>query len=259
MSSGRLPSLLLVLAAAGFSAWGVILVLTPGGSRFLEWTVLVIAVALLIFGVVSLKSSDPQRARVIRWLLTAFAVFGAVVVIGLTADDSSSRTWVRLGWAALLVGFVTSLAAWWGAPGSSRRAVVGGGVVGGIIIAAGVGIAVNCDLTLQRSWCEPAFEQEESLAARFVVKGIPDRDGRAGGDTGAYIRSHFIEGTDIEGVTTAPEPFLFVERPIQSTEEARGRFTAADGPYANCQVDAKVESLPAGNVQTLSVSCGSTE
>ena len=259
MSSGRLPSLLLVLAAAGFSAWSVLLVLTPGGSTFLEWVVLVIGVALLVFGVVSLQNSDPQRARVIRWLLTAFAIFGAVVVIGLTADDSSSRTWVRLGWAALLVGFVTSLAAWWDAPGSSRQAVIGGGVAGAIIIAAGVGITVNCDLTLQRSWCEPAFEQEETLAARFVVEGTPDRDGRAGGDTGAYIRSHLIEGTDIEAVTTAPEPFGFVKRPIQSTEEARGRFTAEDGPYANCQVDAKVESVPAGNLQTLSVSCSSSD
>jgi len=255
MSSERLPSMLLILSAAGFSAWGVALVLSPGGSTFLEWAVLVIGVALVGFGLVSLRSSDPKRARAIRWLLTAFAVFGAAMVIGLTADDNSSRTWVRLGWAALVVGFVTSLAAWWGAPGLSRRALIGGGVVGAVVIAAGAGITVNCDLTLQRSWCEPAFEQEETLAARFVVDGTPDRDGRAGGDTGAYIRSHFIEGADIDAVTTAPEPFGFQERPIQSTEEARGRFTAADGPYANCQVDAKVESVPAGNLQTLSVSC----
>jgi len=255
MNSERVPSLLLILAAAGFSAWAIVLVLTPGGSRLLEWAVLVIGVAFVCFGAVSLRRSNPQRARVIRWILTAFAAFGAAVVIGLTADDNSSRTWVRLGWAALLVGFVTSMAAWWGAPGSSRRGLIGGGVVGAIVIAAGAGITLNCDLTLQRSWCEPAFEQEETLAARFVVDGTPDRDGRAGGDTGAYIRSHFIESTNIEAVTTAPEPFGFEDRPIQSTEEARGRFTAAEGPYANCQVDARVESVPAGNLQTLSVSC----
>lgn len=257
MSSERVPSLLLTLAAGVFSAWGVTIVLSPGGSAFLEWAVLVIGVALVVFGLVSLRSRDPKRAKVIRWLLTAFAVFGAAVVIGLTADDNSSRTWVRVGWAALLVGFVTSLAAWWGAPGLSRRALIGGGVVGAIVIAAGAGITLNCDLTLQRSWCDPAFEQEETLAARFVVDGAPDRDGRAGGDTGAYIRAHFIEGTDIEAVTTAPEPFRFEERAVQSTEMARGRYTAADGPYANCQVDGKVESVPAGNLQTLTVSCAS--
>jgi hypothetical protein len=36
---------------------------------------------------------------------------------------------------------------------------------------------------------------------------------------------------------------------------ARGRYTATSGPDANCQIDVKVESIPAGNLQTLNVAC----
>jgi hypothetical protein len=208
-------------------------------------------------GIVSLKVADRRRATLIRWVLTGFAIFGAAVVIGFTADDTSSRTWFRLGWAALLAGFVTAQAAWWTAPGVNRRSLLAGGVVGAIVIAAGAGIAINCDKTLQRSWCDPVYEQEEALAARLEVEGDQDRNGRAGGDTGAYVRAFVIVGTDIEAVTTVPEPFVFEERPLQSIEVARGRYTAGSGPYSNCQVDVKVEVVPAGNLETLNVACTS--
>jgi len=182
-----------------------------------------------------------------------------VAVIGLTADDNSSRTWVRLGWAALVGGLVTSLVAWWGAPRVSHKAVVAGGVVGLIVVAGGWGITSNCDKSLQRSWCDPVFEQEEILAARITVDGDRQREGRAGGDTGAYVRAFLIDGTAIEAVTHVPEGFVYEERPLQSTEVARGRYTVQSGPDANCQVDVKVESIPAGNLETLTVACGSVE
>lgn len=253
----RLPALLLSVAALGFMIWAVYLVLSPGGSATLEWAILIVSAGLLGFGLVSHRRSTPQRATLIRWILVAFAVFGAVAVIGLTADDTSSRTWVRLGWAALIVGSVTSAIAWWTAPRVDRRTVLAGGVLGLIIIGGGLSITLNCDLTIQRSWCEPAYEQEETLAAHIVVSGSQDREGRAGGDTGSYVRAFFIEGSDIESVTELPEPFRFEERPVQSIEISRGRFTAADGPFQNCQVDAKVETVPAGNLLTLNVACSS--
>jgi hypothetical protein len=257
MESQRLPALLLSMAALGFVVWAIFLVTGPGGPTALEWTILLVAVCLLGFGLMSRRVTTPQRATAIRWVLVGFAVFGVTAVIGLTADDSSSRTWVRLGWAALIVGLVSSLLAWWGAPRIDRRTVIAGGVLGLILVAGGVGITVNCDRTLQRSWCEPAFEQEETLAARLVVQGAPDRQGRAGGDTGAYVRAFIVDGADIEAVTTVPEPFTFEDRPIQSIEVSRGRYTATSGPYRNCQIDAKVETVPAGDLLTFNVSCRS--
>ncbi len=257
MGPDRLPGLLLSVTALGFLVWAVLLVSRPGGPAVLEWTILLVAGALAAYGIFSFRDPSSERARVIRWVLLAFAVFGAVAVIGLTADDSSSRTWVRLAWAALVSGLVTSVVAWWSAPRVDRRTVVVGGVFGLVIVASGVGITANCDPTIQRSWCEPAFEQEEALAARISVEGVPDRDGRAGGDTGAYVRAFLIDGVDIDAVTTVPTPFVFEERPIQSIEEARGRYTADSGADQNCQIDAKVETIPAGNLLTLNVSCSS--
>lgn len=235
----------------------MVLIVSPGGPVALEWTILILATALVGFGLVSVRREDPNRATLIRWVLVAFALFGAVAVIGLTADNNSSRTWFRLGWAALVAGLLSSLAAWWSAPRARRGTVVAGGVVGIVVIAAGLGISANCDRTLQRSWCEPAFDQEEALAVRIDVEGQQDRSGRAGGDTGAYVRAFFIDGTDIEAVTTVPEPFVFEPRDIQSIEVSRGRYTAASGPDANCQIDVKIEEVPAGNLQTLTVSCSS--
>lgn len=186
MQSQRMPAVLMTLTAAAFAVWSVILILSPGGPTVLEWVILGVAISILVFGLVSLRMDDPRRATMIRWLLTAFALFGAVVVIGLTADNSSSITWVRLGWAALIAGVITSLLAWWGAPRINRRSVVAGGVVAVVLIAAGASITLNCDEALQRSWCDPVFEQE------------------------------------------------------------------------NCQIDAKVEEIPAGNLLTLIVSCASS-
>ena len=255
MRSPRMPAILLAVTAAAFAIWAVVLVASPGGPVVFEWFILGVAAGLSALGLVSLRSADRHRMALIRWLLTGFALYGAVVVIGLSADDTSSRTWFRLGWAALVVGLVASLWAWWTLPRVDLRLLVGGGVVGVIVIAAGAGITVNCDRTLQRSWCDPVYEQEEALAARIEVDGVQNRNGRAGGDTGAYLRAFLVAGIAIEAVTTVPEPFVFEERPVQSIEVARGRYTAASGPDSNCQMDVKVEEVPAGNLQTLIVSC----
>lgn len=252
-----MPAILLALTAAAFAGWAVVLVWSPGGSVALEWVILGVGAALSLFGLFSLQSTEPNRPSLIRWLLAGFAVFGAVVVIGLSADDTSSRTWFRLGWAALVVGLVASLWAWWSSPRIDLRTLIGGGVVGIIVIVAGAGITLNCDKTLQRSWCDPVYEQEQALAARIEVDGVQNRDGRAGGDTGAYVRAFLIGGIDIDAVTRVPEPFIFEERPLQSIEVARGRYTATSGPYSNCQIDVKVEEIPAGNLETLIVSCTS--
>ena len=259
MRSQETPATLLALSAAAFAVWAVVLVLSPGGSIVLEWVILGVAAALLVLGVVSLKSRDARRPTVIRWLLSGFAIFGAVAVVGLAADDTSSRTWFRLGWAALLAALITSLWAWWTAPRVNWRSLVAGGVAGVVVIAAGAGITFNCHKTLQRSWCDPVYEQEETLGARIDVDGVQNRNGRAGGDTGAHVRAFLIAGTDIEAVTSVPEPFGFEERPIQSIEVARGRYTASSGPESNCQVDVKVEEIPAGNLETLIVSCLSAD
>jgi hypothetical protein len=257
MNRQRLPALLLAVTASGFLIWGLILISTPGGANVLEWIQTALSVVFLGLAAVSLTNTDPQRATLIRWLLTGFGLFGAIVVIGLTADESSSRTWVRLGWAALISGTITSLIAWWTAPRARRQTVIVGGVAALIITAAGVGITLNCDLTIQRSWCDPTFEQEQALVEQVVVDGALQRSGRAGGNAGAALRSYLINGSAIPDVTTAPPGFAYMERPIQSIEAERGRYTTDSGEYSNCVIDVKREERPAGNLETVTVGCRS--
>lgn len=257
MNRQRLPALLLAVTASAFLIWGLILIWSPGGSNGLEWAQTVLAVGFLILAAVSLTNTDPQRATLIRWLLTGFGVFGAIVVIGLTADQSSSRTWVRLGWAALIAGSITSVLAWWTAPRARRQSVIVGGVAALIIGAAGIGITINCDLTIQRSWCDPTYEQEQALVEQVVVDGTLQRSGRAGGNAGAALRSYLINGSAILDVTTAPQGFTYEDRPIQSIEAERGRYTTDSGKHANCVIDVKREERPAGNLETVTVGCRS--
>jgi hypothetical protein len=257
MSARRTPAILLAFTAFAFLLWGLLLIWSPGGSRILEWIQTGLAACLLVFAINSLRKEDPQRATLIRWLLTGFAVFGAMVVIGLTADETSSRTWVRLGWAALLAGTAASLIVWWAAPRVRRQSVIGGGVVALIIISAGVGITINCDLTVQRSWCDPTYDQEQALVEQVVVDGALQRAGRAGGSAGAALRSYLINGSQIVDVTNPPGEFAYEDRPIQSTETQRARFTAQSGGYSRCVIDVKLEEIPTGNLETVIVGCRS--
>ena len=255
MNSPRLPGILLAGTAAGFLIWAIVLLLTPGGSPILEWIQAIVATGLLWFGGMAIVDPSPARARQVRWTLLTFGVLGAVAVIGLSADDNSSRTWMRLAWAAFITGSVTSVIAWWGAPSARRGTVIGGGVVAAVLIAAGVGITLNCDPSIQRSWCDPLFEQEQALAEIVVVEGDLQRVGRAGGDGGAALRAYFISGGTIVENTQVPDGFVYEERPIQSIEVQRGRYTAASGPNSHCWIDVKVEEIPAGTVQTVMVTC----
>lgn len=258
MSPHRLTALLLSLTAVGFLVWAVILVLTPGGASTLEWAQLVVSTGLLVYGVAAYLTPSSQQARRIRWILLGFAVFGVVVVIGLAADDNSSRTWARLGWAALVSGFVTSLIAWWNAPEVSRNIVIVGGVVGAVLIVAGVGITLNCDNSLQRSWCDPLFEEEQALVETITVDGTLQRSGRARGDNGAALMAYVITGGSIQDNTGTPEGFIYEERPIQSIEEQRGRYTTESGRSSHCRIDVKIEQIPAGRIETVMVTCRET-
>lgn len=119
MTPSRIPAVTLVVTASLFAFWAIVLFVNPGGSKLLEWIQLVVGTGLVAFGVQAYRKPSAQMARKVRYTLIGFAVFGAVVVIGLAADDNSSRTWARIGWAALLTGSIGSMIAWWSAPTSS--------------------------------------------------------------------------------------------------------------------------------------------
>ena len=255
MTSDRLPAVVLSLTAAGFLTWAVVLILSPGGASTLEWVQLVVSAGLLVFGVKAYLKPSQREARRIRWLLLGFAAFGVLVVIGLSIDDDASRTWARQGWAALVSGVLGSVITWWNVPEVNRNTVIAGGVLGLILIGSGAGITLNCDDGIQRSWCDPLFEQEQALVEIIVVDGELQRAGRAGGAGGPALMAYFVTTKSIEANTRLPEGFVFEERPIHSIEEQRGRYTTESGPYSHCRIDVKIEDIPVGTIETVMVTC----
>lgn len=140
MNQDKTSPLTLLVASLVFVLWSAVLVLSPGGSASLEWLQLVIGLVTAGYAAHALRQDDPKHARRCRYILLVFAVAGAVMVIGLSADQHSSRTWARLGWSALIVGYIGSLVAWY--PLRERRAAtIVFGVVGAIVILSGVGLA----------------------------------------------------------------------------------------------------------------------
>lgn len=247
---------MLLVGAAGFLVWSAVLLATPGGSHSIEPVQALISAATAAYAVYALRKRDPVHNRRCRYILLAFAISGVVIVFGLSADRSTSRTWARLGWAALAFGYLGSLIVWLAIP-KARVASIGGAIVGAVLIAAGVGLTINCDPSIQRTWCNPDFEREQALAEQIEVVGEFERSGRTSGSLGPALVTYFVaEGTSITGATDPPGEWEYEERPTESIEIERGRYATEDPRFADCRLDVKLESVPQGIRESVFVTCG---
>lgn len=247
---------MLLVGAVGFLAWSIVLVLTPGGSKPIEFTQLILSVATGVYAAYVLQRNDPTHNKRCRYLVLAFGVIGIVMVLGLASDQESSRTWARLGWAATGFGYLGSIALWFG-NARTRIATIALAVVGAVLIVAAAGLTLNCDRSIQRSWCDPVYEREQVLAEKIEVEGDLERVGRAGASAGAAYVTHFVtDGASIESVTHPPGEWHFEPMPAQGIERDRGIYTSEEPEYADCRLNAKIENVPAGNRQTIFVRCG---
>lgn len=256
MERNRISPLVLLVGAIGFLAWSVLLVLTPGGSKPIEFIQLSVSVVTGLYAAYAIRKNDPINSRRCRYLVLAFGVIGIVMVLGLASDQRSSRTWARLAWAATAFGYLGSIALWVG-NARTRMATISLAIAGAVLIVAGVGLTLNCDPGIQRSWCDPVFEREQVLAEQIEVEGDLERVGRAGAALGAAFVTHFVpEGASIDTVTHPPGEWAFESMPTQGIERDRGIFTSTGSEYADCRLNAKIEEIPAGNRQTIFVTCG---
>jgi hypothetical protein len=80
--------------------------------------------------------------------------------------------------------------------------------------------------------------------------------GRAGVVGAAVVTYEIAPSAMIPEVTDPPGEWDHEDRPLQSVETQRGRFSGADGTYEGCEVDAKVEIPAETGVMTLYVRCG---
>ncbi len=247
---------MLLVGAVGFLAWSVVLVLTPGGSKPIELIQLILSVATGLYAAYALKENNPTHSKRCRYLVLAFGIIGIAMVLGLASDQRSSRTWARLGWAATGFGYIGSIVVWF-SEARTRIATISLAIAGAVLIAAAAGLTLNCDPGIQRSWCDPVFEKEQVLAEQIEVDGDLEQIGRAGAALGAAYITHFVtEGASIDSVTHLPGEWEFEPMPVQGIERDRGIYTSNDAEYEDCRLNAKIESVPAGNRHTIFVSCG---
>lgn len=247
---------MLLLGALAFLVWAVVLVTSPGGSQPLEQLQLLLSAAAAGYATFALVRKDPIHNKRCRYLISAFAVIGIVMVLGLGADQRSSRTWARLGWAGGIYGYVGSILLWARDP-AHRVATISIAIFGGLLIAAGAGITLNCDPSVQRSWCDPVYEREQVLAETIEVDGELERLGRAGASLGAAFATYFIaDGATIQEVTNPPGEWAYEATDVQSIEVESGVYTSEQDPHDNCRINVKVEVVPAGNRETIFVTCG---
>ena len=256
MDRERFSPLVLLAISAFFAVWAVVLRLTPGGSGQLEWLQLVIALATGTFAVIAYRAANSLYSRRCRYILLAYAVAGLIIVLGLAADQNSSRTWARMGWAALLTGYVGSIIVWFREPRFRTTTIVlaAGGLLG---IVGGLGLTVNCDPVIQNTWCDPLFEREQALVEQVVVDGDLVRSGRAGGTQGAALMAYLVgPSDDIESITNPPGEWTYEAKPLQSNEDERGLYFTDSEEWSDCQLNVKIESPPTGRVETVLASCG---
>jgi hypothetical protein len=248
--------LVLLLGALAFLIWAVVLVTSPGGSQPLEQVQLLLGAAAAGYATFVLVRKDPVHHKRCRYLVLAFAVIGIVMLLGLAADQHSSRTWARLSWAGSIYGYVGSTLLWARNP-TNRVATLSFAVFGGLLIAAGAGITLNCDPSVQRSWCDPVYEHEQVLAETIEVDGELERFGRVGASLGAAFATYFIaDGATIQEVTLPPGEWDYEAMDVQAIEVETGVYTSEQYPYDSCRINVKVEVVPAGNRETIFVTCG---
>lgn len=256
MNRSRTSPWILFACSALILAWTLVLLSTPGGSRVLEWLQLVMSLAIGGYAWLALKRNSPEYDRRCRYVLLALAVTGALIVLGLSADQRSSRTWARLGWATLILGYIGSVIAWWRLP-QHRGGAIAVSAVGAFLVLSGLGLTLNCDPTIQRTWCEANYEREQSLGERIDVDGEFLAAGRAGGSTGAAQLTFVVpEDASLLTVVDPPGEWAFEERDLQPNELERGRLTTTEPPYSDCHIDAKIAPQPQGLVLTVLVGCG---
>jgi hypothetical protein len=247
---------LILLVFSGFVlVWSILLVMNPGGSKPLEWLQIVSSVLIGGYGLFAYRKNHPVYSRRCRFILLSLAVIGVVMVLGLAADQRSSRTWARLGWVTLILGFAGTMITWWRLP-EHRATTIVMTVLGSFLIVSGLGLTLNCDKSIQKTWCDPNFEREQAVAERIRVDGDLLSSGRAGGSTGAAQFTYLVgDEVVLVEVVSPPGEWTFETGDPQPNESDKGRLTTSDPLYADCRIDSKIVNQPQGSVLTLVVSC----
>lgn len=222
--------------------------LLPEGPRLTEIWLTIVGVCYILVGVAAARGSRAAIAA-LPWAAAALGVWGMVTLVGLSADTTSSRTWM---WSSLFSFVLGTLTLAVTAVPVDRRPSAGvvaylsaALVVGG----AGVGQIFQCRPELQASWCDPRFEQEERILASLESDRAPERAGHFGGPTSPATASFVFDEPPDPLTSVAPPGALPVAEADGAVEWEFG------GDDDDCVGASFVQAAVGGYELRFSVDC----
>lgn len=184
------------------------------------------------------------------WMSLLLMVWGILALLGLSADDVSTRTWMWSSLFAALLGTATFLI---GSLPIDRRPSIGTIVL--LTFLAFLGVAAylqisGCRLDIHASWCDPRYEQEDRIVSTVQADRNPSNRGHIGGVLGPAFGSFIF--------TDPPDPTVDVV-PLSATIEltddpnlVRWHFGGRD---SECRAQSLVQSAVGGYEIRFSVDC----
>lgn len=233
-------------------AWLVFLAdrwLLPQGSLILEGWLTLVGLVYVVIAVMALRGSRFGRSAM-PWMSLLLMGWGLLALLGLSADNVSTRTWMWSSIFAAVAGTVTFVVSTF--PLDRRPPI---GMLAFLVLAGFIGFASwlqisNCRYDIHASWCDPRYEQEDRIVASVDVDRSPRNSGHIGGVLGpAFASFIFAEEPD---ALTAVRPRSATAVPTDDPRVVDWRFGGRD---SECRGRSLVQSAVGGWEVRFTVDC----
>ena len=222
--------------------------LLPDGPLLTKVWLTMVGLAYLMVAIPAVAGKR-QAVAALPWSAAALGTWGMVALVGLSADTTSSRSWMWASLFSLCLGTICFVVTVVPLDRRPPGAVVAYLVVTLIFGGAGVGQVVQCREDLHASWCDPRYEQEERILDSAISDRSPVRSGHFGGPMSPATASYVFE--DPPDPLTAVAPLSAVSE-VAADGTVQWRFGGDDEA---CRAVSLVQPTVGGHELRLSVDC----
>ena len=223
--------------------------LLPQGSFVLEAWLTLVGAFYIVVGIMALRGSRLGTSAM-PWMSLLLMVWGILALLGLSADNVSSRTWMWSSLFAAVLGTATFLL---GSLPIDRPPRPGTLVLlaflGFLGLAAWLQIS-RCRLDIHASWCDPRYEQEDRIVATVSTDRRPRNSGHIGGVLGPAFASFIFEEPPDPTVDVVP-----LSATLELTDDPNLVKWHFGGEDALCVGQSLVQSAVGGYEIRFSVDC----
>lgn len=204
--------------------------LLPQGSLGLEiWLTAVGAIYAAVAGLA--LGGKRLGATLMPWATILMMVWGLVALMGLSADDISSRSWMWSSLFAAVTGAVTYLLC---CLPLGRKPTLGMLVFLGGCAFLGLGAwfqMSRCRIDIHATWCDPRYEQEDRIVATLASATPETSRGHLNGVQGPAYATFLFDGPpDLEtAVVPRSAAAVRTDRPDELLWEFGGRDAMCEG------------------------------